>query len=176
MGRMKVILFGLLFISTIGEWLLYEDHISGFSLLFPSNYTIKEDSIHSDIGTTYTKTIAASTGEGAQSKIYMANFSSYPKEINLEDKDSTGYYLCQTIVDQISTQLEGGKVIYNNAVKINKMNARLVNIQYGEDSSMIRIAFLMHQNSLMSLEVYTPYEKGMSKEIERFFYSYQLIK
>lgn len=162
-------------IYAVADWVLVEDKNAGFSLAFPVEPLIKQDSMDAGIGLTFTKTMSASVGEGNFARIYLANFTAYPKDMDLNDKDSTGYYLCQTIIEQISSQLDKSEILYNQATSINRIPAQIASIRYGIDSSILRMALFMHKNKLMSLQYYSPAETGMSKDAEKFFYSCRML-
>ncbi|NOT35745.1 MAG: hypothetical protein HOP11_00025 [Saprospiraceae bacterium] len=159
----------------ISDWVLVEDKRAGFSLAFPVQPNIKQDSLDAGIGLSYTKTMTASVGDGNDARIYLANFTAYPESMDLNDKDSTGYYLCQTIIEQISGQLENSEILYNQPTSINSVPTQIASIRYGVDSSIVRMALFMHKNKLMSLQYYSPAETGMSKDAEKFFYSCKMM-
>ena len=165
----------VLFSAFFGDWILIDDTKAGFSISFPVDPVIKEDSLDAGIGMTYTKTLSTSVGDGMNAKIYLANFTAYPPEMNLNDKDSTGYFLCQTIIEQVSQQLEHAVILYNEATIINSRPSQLASIRYGADSSILRIAMIMHNNKLVSMQYYSPFETGMSKDAEKFFYSCRMF-
>ncbi len=170
-----IIILGILVLDHFtGDWSIIEDKKAGFSISFPVDPIIKEDSLDAGIGMSYTKTLTASIGKGDLAKIYLANFTAYPSEMDLNDSDSVGYYLCTTIIEQVSQQLEDAVLLYNEATLINKFPAHLATIKYGTDSSILRIAMIMYKNKLMSLQYYSPAEIGMSRDAEKFFYSCKL--
>ncbi len=168
----KILLLAGLFLG-LQEWILISDEKAGFSLLFPSKVSLRSDSLDVDIGMAFITTISCSLGEGLDSKIFLANHMKYPDFIDME-KDSMGYYISETILEQMKNQLFNGKLLYNSSTIINGMSAQLCALQYGTDSSMVRMAIIMHKNSLMSLQYYSALETGINKEAEKFFYSCKL--
>lgn len=167
-------MFGLFSLYFLG-WVEIKDSKVGYMIQMPDQPIIKEDSLDAGIGMTYTKTMSCSLGEGNKTKIFLANHTTYPEYLDLNDKDSTGYYLIQTIIEQVSAQLENAHLLYNSPAIINDLDAQIATIQYGTDSSLVRMALIYNKNKLMSLQFYTAFETGMDKEAEKFFYSYQLL-
>lgn len=163
-----------LFAFLMHEWILISNKKAGFEMLFPSEVSRREDSLKVEIGMAYTTTISSSLGSGLDARIFLANHTLYPEFMDME-KDSTGYYLSETIIEQIKNQLFNSNILYNTPSKINGMPAQFCTIQYGDDQSLVRMAIIMYKNSVMTLQYFSPPEIGISRDAEKFFNSYKRI-
>ncbi|MCC6815597.1 MAG: hypothetical protein IT267_04205 [Saprospiraceae bacterium] len=174
MRKYELILLGMVLSFPIfGQWIDYEDNKAGFRISLPGKPVIREDSLDAAIGISYIKSLTVSEGEGIYAKVYLANFTLYSESVNLDSEDSTDYFICQTIIDQINTQLDHSVILYNENTIINGFNAKIAAIRYGLDSSTLRMAFIHNRNKLMTLQYYASKETGMSNEAEKFFYSFE---
>lgn len=172
---MSNFLIAILCCFSIIDWVRIEDRENGFELMMPFSPTSKSDSLDSDIGRIYTRTLTCSEDVAGETNIFLANFTRYPIDLDLLDKDSTGYYLCETIINQVSSQLNRSTVIYKTNTEMNGQPAMIAQIRY-DDSSQVRIAMIMHSNSMMSLQYYSAYRIGMGRDAEKFFNSYRTLK
>jgi len=172
---MSNFLIAFLSCLSIIEWVRIEDRENGFEIMMPFSPASKSDSLDSDIGRIYTRTLTCSEEKSGETNIFLANYTRYPKDLDLLDKDSSGYYLCETIIAQVSSQLDRSTVIYKTNTEISGHPAMIAQIRY-DDSSQVRIAMIINTHSMMSLQYYSNYRIGMDRDAEKFFNSYRTLK
>ncbi|HQX43431.1 MAG: hypothetical protein KA251_07810 [Saprospiraceae bacterium] len=172
---MKLLTLILCLAFSFFEWFILRDTNAGYQVKLPSTPKISKDSLETDLGLIYLDSYMVSEGEDNQSIIYLVNHTQYPSDIDFNDEsDSSSFFICQTIEDQLTEQLHGEKV-YSSASQMGGVPSRIFLIRYGEDSSVVKMAVIPFKNHLVSLQYFSNYHQRLSNDAERFFNSFSLL-
>ncbi len=155
------------------SWYQIKDEDAMFAMEIPGEPDIKTDSIHSEIGTVQIRSFVSSD----ESEIYMVNLTSYPSELNFfEQEDSIGFFMANTIKEQLLSQLNNGSLAFEYERDFDGIPGRFFQIFYDTDSSVVRTAVIPYDNQLLTLQYFCDYKSRLNKDADRFFDSFKHLK
>lgn len=169
---MKVLALALI-CSLIGiQWFRLVHDQARFSLELPDTPEYHLDSVDSEFGSvkiqSYTSAIA--------DKIYIANLTTYPKEIDLFDQtDSLSEYLISAIKDQMIYQLEEASLTHAYKLQCDGIPSEVFQITYGRDSSLLKMCVIPFYNHLLTLQYFCNFQDRNDREADRFFSSFKYL-
>lgn len=167
-------LLPLLAFQTI-NWEWYTSEPGRFTVLTPGTFTLKSDTIDTEIGQMVYHTYfhQPEKVEEADNFLYMVSYVDYPEgSVHSDSTDLVAELLETSVLSSIESVK--GSLYYESDISLNDFPGKIWRVNYGDDQAVIKTKAYIVYNRFYSVQTITYRDKSLNTAADKFLDSFKL--